>query len=76
MYKLTEKQILNCFIHLFMTLSVKNSDSTFIIIQIITTVYVVNRLKAEILLRINILIRKRIQLNLKYHALFIHSKTA
>ena len=74
--ELADKQVLNCLIYLFMIISAQNPDNILTIIQITTAVYVVDSLKTEVLLRMNILTRKKTQLNLEHQTLFIKSKTA
>ena len=70
-YSLTEKQVLNCLIHLSITISVRSSDSISFIIQITTTVYVIDGLKVSVLLKINIIVKKRAKINLETHSLII-----
>ena len=73
---LAGKQVLNHLIHLPMTISAQNPDGTLTIIQITTAVYVVDGLKAGVLLGMNTLMREMAQLDLEHQTLFIEGKMA
>ncbi|MCJ1306276.1 hypothetical protein MMC08_009096 [Hypocenomyce scalaris] len=73
---LAGKQVLDRLIHLPMTIPAQNPDGTLTTIQITTAAYVVDGLKAGVLLGMDTLAREKAQLDLGHQTLFIEGKTA